>query len=249
MKKILLLALFSSLIACEEKDLTDDNPAPEDKNTLVATSFIYGEKGIHSDTALSNDLGYSFFITDIQVVVNEFYFVEEGDTVADRTEPFIVSLKETDQQLLKLPPRGYSGYYGLQFGLDSIESFFASPLLLPEGNELRNSNVYRKTADGIDQFIIKGRLLDPDNPLDTIGTIPFQYRLGTYATTRTEASLNQNFALARNSNVKFVLQINLEPVFEMLDIKKFPKVTSDPTVPADIALAISMAENLEIDLF
>ncbi len=249
MKKILILALCSSLVACEEKDLTTDNPAPEDKNTLVATSFIYGDHGIHPDTALTNDLGYSFFITDIQVVVNEFFFVESGDTIARRTEPFIINMTETDQPLVKLAPGGYSGYYGFQFGLDSANSVGATPITLPEGNELRNSDVYRKGADGIDHFVIKGRLIDPDNPLDSVGTIPFEYRIGTYATTRVEASLKQNFSLARNSRVKFVLQFDVKPIFKPLDIKKFPSITSDPTNPIDIAAAIAMSQNIDIGLF
>ncbi len=249
MKKILILVLFSGLVACEEKDLTSENPAPEDKNTIMTTSFIYGNEGIHPDTALTNDLGYSFFITDIQIVVNKFFFVEEGDTVAKRTDPFILTMEETDQPLVKMLPGGYSGYYGVQFGLDSAESIGATPLSLPENNELRNSDVYRKGADGIDHFVIKGRLIDPNNPLDSIGTIPFEYRIGTYETTRSEASLHQNFALARNSNVKFILQFDIKPIFKPLDIALLPLITSDPTIPVDIAAAVAMSQNIEIGLY
>jgi hypothetical protein len=249
MKKIFILALISTLVACEEKDLSNDNPAPEDKNTLLATSFIYGDEGIHSDTALTNNLGYSFFITKVQIVVNKFIFVENSDTIIRRVEPFIITMKETDQKLVQMEPGGYSGFYGLQFGLDSIESIGASPLTLPEDNELRTSDVFRKNFDGIDHFVVKGRLMDPNKPQDTIGTIPFEYRLGTFRTNRVEASLVQNFAVARNSTAKFVLQIDLEPMLEDFDIFKNQSIISDPTVPVDINTAIALSQGLKIGLF
>lgn len=249
MKNLLYLALFATLISCEEKDITDENPAPPDINTVMVTSFIYGTEGIHTDSVLTNDLGYSFFITDVQIVVNKFFFVEGADTVSERTEPFILTMTETDELLVKMEPRGYSGFYGVQFGFDSIASLFSSPLTLEAGNELINSDVFRNPGDGIDHFVLKGRLIDPTDPLDSVGQIPFEYRLGTYQNTRIEASLNQNFSLTRNSKVKFVLQFDLEPILKGLDIFATPMITSDVTNPVDFNLSNVMSQGIEIGLF
>lgn len=252
MKKIFgLLALSTLLVSCE-KDLTTENPAPDDKNVLVATSFIYGEEGgIHPDSLLTNNLGYGFFITDIQLVITHFFFIENGDTVSERKDdPFIVSLEETDEYLVYMEPRGYSGYYGFTYGYDSIKSFTVNPTNLPAGNELRNNtDLFRDMQYGIDHVVITGKLLDPADPLDSIGNIPFQYRLGTDTTMFTKTSLQQNFALMRNSDVKFVMEVDLEPIFNDLDIEAMREINTDLTVPKDVANAIDMADSLKIGLF
>lgn len=250
MRKILPFLLLLFLFACKEKDLTTDNPGPPQENTLLATSFIYGDQGtIHPDSLLTNNLGYSFYITEVQVVLTDFFLREDQDTIITKDEPFIVSLKETDQYLVVLPPGGYSGYYGIRIGLDSVESVNIKPSKLPEGNELKNSDVFRNDGFGIDHLIIKGRLLDPLDPLDSVGKIPLEYRVGTYATSRVKGSLMKNFSISRNSSLKFVLQLDFEPIFNDFDLLNTPKITSDISNPADFLMAIDMADSLGVGLF
>ncbi len=249
MKKIFGLLLLSALFSCE-KDLTEENPAPSEKNILLATSFIYGEQGsINPDSVFTNDLGYGFFITDIQLVVTKFFFVQKGDTIITREDPFIVDMKQTDELLVVMPPGGYSGYYGVTLGLDSAASADINPGSLDKDSELQNSDVLRKDNLGIDHVVIKGRLINPLDPLDSTGTLPFEYRLGTEATQKTKTSLMHNFSLMRHSQVKFVMLVDLEPVFNSFDILLFPKITTDPSVPVDFATATDMADSLKIGLF
>lgn len=249
MKKIFSLVLLSALFACEEKDLTVDNPAPSDKNILLATSFIYGDEGLNPDSVLTNDLGYRFFITEVQLVASHFFFVEGEDTVVERTEPFVVSMKQTDELILNMPPGGYSGYYGLKFGLDSLESATITPSKLDEDSDLKNADVFRNDKLGIDHVIIKGRLINPTDPMDSTGTINLNYRLGTYYTTKVKTSQNLNFSLMRDSQVKFIMQVDVEPLLNSFDMFKTPQIVTDPTIPVDFNTALDMADSLKIGLF
>lgn len=250
MKKIFGLLALSLLISCED-DISTNNPDPNpnEDNVLLASSFLYGNVGINPDSMLVNNLGYAFFVTDMSLVFSSIYFVEGGDSVAGSTDPFVVSLGSFDQFVLKLLPGGYSGDYRLELGMDSLTGATFDPAALPANDPLIEADVFRLDGTGIDQIIIKGRMIDPTDPLDTIGNLPFEYRIGTDITTRYYQSLQQNFSVTRNAKAKLIMQIDLEPVLKDFDILATPYVVSDPSVPVDMAKAVEMADNLSIGLY
>lgn len=253
MKKYLFLTLTLPLLisSCKEKDLTGDNPAPDPENIILETSILYNGDGFNKDSVIINDLGYQFYITSVELVMSDFYFydINTDDTVVESLSPFIVSNTEPEQKLVVMKSGGYSGYYGLRLGLDSISSVMTNPATISDKSDLQNSDVFRSDNNGVDQVIIKGRMLDPDDPTDSIGNIPLEYRLGTYLLSRTMESTQQNFSLKANSRVQFVMVVDLGPVFEALDMKMLPKITSDITNPVEMQVAAIMTDSLKINLY
>lgn len=249
MRKILLFALFVPVFfSCKEKDLSDNNPAPSTDNVVLQTSFIYGEDGIHYDSLYSNELGLQFYFSEVSVVFSNFVFTENSDTTLWLKEPALFSPSENQRLIGKLEPGGYAGKYSLRLGLDSLEGFnFSSGMA--EDEPLKNSSVFRQDKQGIDQLIIKGRLLDPMNIFDSIGTIPFEYRVGTYLTSKIYISDNQNFNVSGNAKIPFIVQINLLPILDEFDMYTTRTIISDRNKWPDMAVALEMADSLQIGLF
>lgn len=251
MRKYLALLVLPLAFACEEKDLTPDNPAPDPENLFIGTSFVYGEEGINPDSMLTNDLGYNFFIEEVKLVLSDFYLVDqaEGDTIVNDSTAFSVSLEDPRQDMVVLGPGGYSVKYGLRLGLDSLHGALISPATVPPGSDLTDNDLYRKDGFGIDHVIIRGRLLDPFDPLDSIGKIPLEYRLGTYLTSRMIKSDQRNFSIERTSKVKIVLYVDLKPMLHQFELLNRPKVSTDLSNQVDLLFAKQMSDSLKVALF
>ena len=248
MRKFLYLLLVPVLFACEEKDLTSDNPAPSPNNISIQTSFVYDTAGLALDTIYTNNLGYRFFFEEISLVFSHFAFTEKDDTLIDLPEPFLISMENIESLIGVITPGGYSGKYSLRLGLDSADGLGYNASQATD-EALKKSSVFRNDGLGIDQVVLRGKLFDPLDPLDSTGSIPFEFRLGTPITVQDRISDVQNFSVASSSKIPFILQVNLWPMFRNLDILARPKVESDPNNLFDMAAAIQMADSLQINLF
>ena len=248
MRKFLFLLLVPAIFACEEKDLTQDNPPNEKKNINIQTSFILDTSGIRVDSIYTNNVGLEFFFTEVKVTFSNYVFTEQRDTIVHFPEPFMVSLERPERLIGELPIGGYSGTYGLQLGMDSTQSFgFTSSSAQDE--VLKESTAFRDDNYGIDHVIIKGRVFDPTDPLDSVGKIPFEYRIGTYLLNQNRNSAIQNFSVSSSSQIPFILQVDLWPMFAERDIVQVPMVASDPDNLFDMAEAQTLADSLRINLF
>lgn len=248
MRKIFYFLLIPALFACEEKSLVEEDKVPDPNNISIQTSFVYDTLGLRLDSIYTNNLGQEFFFEEVQLVFSNYIFVESGDTVVSLPEPFLMDLKEPVKLIGVITPGGYSGKYGLQLGLDTTQGFGYNSSLAKD-EDLKNSSVFRKDGWGIDQVIMKGKLFDPADPLDSIGKIPFEYRLGTPITVQNYNSDVQNFSVSSSSKIPFILQVNLWPIFKNLDIKEMPLIESDPDNVFDMKEAEMMADSLIISLF
>lgn len=246
MKKFLALLLITGLFACKEKDLTIENPALPDENIKLSFSFIYGDKGFNTDTLITNDIGLQFYIDEVKMLVSNLYFNNAGDTLTFQDTYGIFGYEQTEKLFVEFPAGNYTGQYSLTVGVDSLTSITGTPA---SGSPLLDPDVKRLDGLGYDHFILKGRLLDPADPNDTIGKIPFEYRIGTWETNITELSTQQNFYLNNSSNALFVIQVDITDMLDDLDILQNPMVASDPTNFADFQMAKNMAADLEINLF
>lgn len=247
----ILLPLFLVLIiftSCGEDDKTGDNPGPVAENTVMRLSLVYDGEKLPTDSIMNN-LGQTFFIEDVTLVFSDFYFREGADTSVYRRESFVLSSSKTDNSVVIMPPGGYSGSYGLRFGLDSAASMDIALGGIPSDSELRDADVLRASGDGIDHAIITGRVFDTSDPTDSVGNISLSYRLGTEALNRLKTSLQKNFSVQGDRIVSVVVQVDLGPVFSDLDMVARPIVVTDPQNLVDYNLAIQMANNLKIELF
>ncbi|GEM_PF-1042367 len=252
MKKLALLAfVVISIVACKEKDLTNDNPALPEENLQLKTSFLYGDKGIYEDSVLVNNKGNRFFITDIKFLLNNLYFIHtnkpERDSVLWDTGYYAISTDALTKFVAILEPGGYSGHYGFKIGLDSVA--WANRPTNPRGDALTDADLIRNDGFGYNALVIKGRAIDPADPLDTAGNIPFEYNIGGYFISKKYRSDKLNFSLSSSSEVNLILNVDIEPIFNDFDIVAKPTVISDISDPVDYEIAEMMMDSLAVGLF
>ncbi len=249
MKKILGLSLLLALVGCKESDLTKENPEPDPSNVVVATSFIYGDEGIMKDSIRMNSLGQRYIIEDIKMVWSELYFSYKGDTVIYDDRSVITTLSEPIAPAMTMPPGGYSGNFGLTFGVDSLASWNLIQPSKTGVEELVSNGLYRNDGFGVNQLVITGRLFDPTNVDDSTGTIPLSYNIGTYFIARDLIGVNQNFSVGLTNKMKIILQVDFEEALEDFNFFNTPTLNSTFTDPTDFALSKEMADKVEIDIF
>ncbi len=249
MKKLALLAgLTLSIVACKEKDLTDNNPALPDENIQMKTSFLYDGEGFSEDSILTNNVGNVFHITDIKFLISDLYLINKGDSSSLDTGYYKFDQKNVDKYVALLDGGGYSGFYGFRLGLDSMETVSLNPQNA-RGDGLLDQDLIRNDAFGYNGFVIKGRVRDPQDPLDTIGKIPFEYHIGGYYINRVLRSEMLNFSVSNTTTANFILNVDPEPIFNDFDIVATPTVTSDFSDPVDFEIAEMMMDSLRIKLF
>lgn len=250
MKKFLLLLLASSfIIACEEKDLTGDNPPLPIENVEIAVSFLYNGKGYKTDSILTNNKGNKFFLTDVKFLLSGVFVKSMEDTFRRDDGYFTYSWTNLEELVMELPDGGYSGHYGFELGVDSITNVDLEPSQAPAGSGLTDTDMYRNDGTGYNSIVIIGRALDPANPDDTIGTIPFRYEIGSLLLDRSLRSGQANFAVTADTQVNLILNVDTWPIFNDFDIVTRPMVTTDPSNSVDFAVAKEFSDSLLIQLF
>ncbi len=246
---LFLIAVLLFFTSCEEKDKTGSNPAPTENNAVMRLSLLYDGSKIPPDSVITNNLGHRFFIDHVILVFSDFNLLEGADTLVTGSDPFVLSSDMTDNAIVRIPTDGYSARYSLRIGLDSSASADIATNGIPSGSELKEVPVLRSTGDGIDHAIIEGRLFDPSDPTDTVGSIPLSYRLGTTELNRIYTSLQKNFSVQGDRKVSIVVQVDLGPALEDLDMVNRPMVVTDPQNLVDYNLATQMVNNIVIELF
>ena len=246
---ISMFALMLILTSCEEKDKTQDNPAPTNDNVLMKFSLVYDGMGIPKDSAITNNLGQRFFIEHVTLVFSDFRLKDGPDTTAYYREPFVLSSSDPSNAIMEIPTGGYSVNYAIRFGIDSAATADIVVNGVSNDSELKDVPVLRSDANGIDHAIIEGRMFDPADPNDSIGNIQLSYRLGTTELSRIETSQQRNFSVQGDKSLSIVVQVDIARVFQDMDMAARPVVTTDPQNLVDYNLAKLMAANLEIELF
>lgn len=248
MRKLFLLLIVPAFIACKEKDLTTENPAKNSDNVSIQVAIIYDTLGVNLDTIYENELGLRFFFTEMSFVFSDYNFTEKGDTLLSQPEPFLITAENKERLIGKFAPSGYSGGYSIRLGLDSAQGV-GYTMAMAQDEELKNSSVFRLDADGVNHIVFKGMLFDPLDPLDSIGKIPFDIRVGTTAYSRLKMSSVTNFSVSGTATIPFILQIDLWPVFNEMNLYDRPVITTDPANQFDMEAALEVADSLQVNLF
>lgn len=248
MRKLLFLLIVPAFFACKEKDLTTENPAKNKDNVNIQVAITYDTVGVQLDTIYTNNLGQRFYFTEMSFAFSDYTFSESGDTILREVEPFLITSDNKERLIARFEPGGYSGKYSLRLGLDSAHGL-GYIQALAQDEELKNSSVFRLDGNGINHIIFKGRLFDPLNPLDSIGKIPFDFRVGTTAYSRSKVSDVNNFSVSGTAIIPFILQIDLWPVFNEMNIYDRPVIKTDPTNQFDMEAALEIADSLAVYLF
>ncbi len=252
MRKLIFATLTLTALAwaCKEQDISE--PIPDTRNVELRATFSYGDTTFFLDSAITNQLGLTFFIEELELVGSDFFFVDaaSGDTLNEVGEPFALSPENPSTRIATFPPRqlGYSGSYGFRVGLDSLASDTLSPSNVREDSELTDNRFYRQ-KNGIDHLVITGRLIDPNNPFDSTGTIPVEYRFGTFYTSRIKRSAQKNFSVQENSLTPFIVVVNIKPIFDQFDLFQFREITTDLSNPLDTSIAQERMDSLRVNLF
>tara|TARA_B100000378_G_scaffold38397_1_gene28811 strand:- start:523 stop:1284 length:762 start_codon:yes stop_codon:yes gene_type:complete len=250
--KILVTLAFLSiiLVSCKEKDLTLENPVLDKNNVVVALSSVYDGHGINRDSVIVNSVGNEFFIDSLQVLVTNFYMVDRTDTI-DNAEPEAIALSTSRslQSIAYIEPKGYQASFNLTIGLDSIGNITHSPSTSEGPYKMKSLYRGNGSSRGYNHIIIYGRLIDPANENDSTGTIPLLYKIGTPELQITASSLKTNFAVSNDGKITLILYVDLKSALDKLDLKKRPKIDSDPSNSQDITAAETMLESLNFQIF
>lgn len=252
MKRLLIFALLGfTLYSCKEKDLTGNNLVIPRENVVVSASYIYGkdingnaEAAFKTDSMITNALGQRFFVDEIKFFFTNFFVEGFGDTTLFDSIFPVFTENVLTHRVGKLETGGYSGQIGFTVGIDSSDTRNFDPSFLPSWS-------IRSDTNGFDNLVIKGRLIDETaiDPIDTVGNIPFEIRLGTYQTTKVIRSPQMNFAIQDGFDLQLIMEVNFKRIFDQLDIADRPIILSDPIIPADLAAAIDIKDSLDIGLF
>jgi hypothetical protein len=251
MKKLLSLALLMSLfIACEDPDLTEDNPPLPKENVNIGVSFLYGSSGLAQDSIYTNAEGNQFFITDVKFVLSDFFVLSQGDSFkTEEVNYALYSFANSQNLVSKLPDGGYSGHYGFTLGIDSVLNWTIDPTTLASTSALTDPDVARNDGLGYNAVIIKGRAFDPTDPNDSLGSVSFEFQLGSLFLNRALKSGMTNFAVTSTTQVNFLIQVDLKDALDNYNIISRPTLLTDPSNVVDLTLAEEMMDNLKFNLF
>lgn len=252
MKKLVFLSAILTLFisSCKEKDLTEDNPDLPEENVHVGVSFLYDEKGLSPDSIITNNLGNRFYVTEVKFLMSNFFIFSESDSIKAPDDVFkTFSLTNTSELIMLLPDGGYSGFYGFTVGLDSIYNYTIIPTDTDEDSGLRDEDIIRNDGFGYNSIVIKGRVFDPADPNDSIGKIPFEYQVGSELLSKNVRSNLTNFAVTSTTQVNFILNVDIEPIFSDFDITKRPTASTQVGNTVDIAIVTQIRDDIQISLF
>lgn len=253
-KKILFAALAAfSFTSCEESDLSTENETLPTENVLVATSFLYNDKSIKLDSLYSDAAGNQFYITDVKALVSDMYIINYKTDTLVLSDRFTVSIAQTDKLLTRLTPGGYSVTVHANVGLDSnaVKAVQKSGSL-PNDDPLLDVDVKRNaqfTGRGYNHLIIKGKVLDVTNPLDSNATLPFVFKVGTdelFESMRTDII---NFRVESSKPIKFIFAIDVGEALATRNILARPQIDSDQSNAPDINAATEIMNLSTFNLF
>lgn len=248
MKKALLIfgVLFSSLTACKEDSLVEDNPNPPAENIELNLLLYYGEEPLKMDSIYTNSTGAQFSLDTVSMLVGDISFYDRNlnETVDTARNYVLLSSYMPTALTGQLPAMGYYGNFSLILGADSTR--YAKDL--NSVLEIDPSYV-RKDLRGFNFFNIKGRYLDPASPPDEQKLLPLEYTLGTYRLTDTAYSDVRGFSVDNLQQIKIFLLCDLKPMLDDVPIYDVPEINSDPTDSQDFTRARAMADSLNIGIF
>lgn len=243
-----LLAICCGLFllsSCQEKDLLVDNPPPPTDNLFWSFVPYYGEEGLDYDSIYQNELGISFMIDSVSLLITDVNFYDQNLKQTIDTAPNFIYLTRGNSEKLNglLPAGGYYGSYNIFLGADSLNA-------LKHRQEVQKiaPAMVREDIFGLDFFKIKGRIFDPSKLPDTV-LIPVEYTLGTYLLADTMNTDLRSFSIDNNQQITIVLLTDLKPVLNKLNFNLIQDIYSDPTDLQDFTLAQQLKDSLAIGIF
>lgn len=254
MKKLfptLLICAFATM-ACKEQDLSEDNPPLPTENLRISTSFLLGGQGLFLDSMYTNNLGNEFFIESVKVLAGRIGMVTDGLDTIMTEEPFLFQTGDTDKNVLRIAPGGYTAFCFVQTGLDSLQSAKALTAEKKEGSPFLDNDIQRNpgiAGFGYNHIVIKGRVIDQTNPDDSTGTLPLSLSIGTYEFTKLSLSETFNFSVINNKDARFILSVDIGNAVLNRDLEARPTVVTDESDAADFNAATQIFDNILIQVF
>lgn len=254
MKKTLffLLPFLTLTLACEEADLSTENPAPSGENVEVTFVPYYADSALVYDTSYVNNRGNRFFIDSVSILVSDmrFYPITDEENPVDPEPNFVEFRSQGDKKLVgTMPPGGYNGYFRFGIGVDSAQfnELMKDPKTIAQ-NEVLNENLREMRGFGFDHLKIHGRLFDPMTT-DSTGTLPFEYVIGSYFLADTISTEVRAFSVDADRKVKLVMICDLKPALEEFDIYSLRYISSDYFDAIDFQAAQYISDSLRYKIF
>lgn len=241
MKRTALLLFATILIAGCTKDLNEGNDFYfDDRNVLLKFSYDMDDEAFSKDSLYTNDVGFTFRVTEVNLLLSGFYMTDGPDTVRTENSYALTNLNDRFYKIGKLSAGSYVGNYHFTVGLDSNDNK-TSPGEWPSYQPLSNEGLYRGSLKGYNHIIIRGEYF---NPNDTSGTgfTPFRYVVGTSNLSR-EFKQTKYFTVGNNLNVTFDVSVDLAPLFTGINFLAIPTNFCDPDEPVDYALSQMIMNN------
>jgi hypothetical protein len=231
--------LFSG---CKTDILSDDGESTLTANNIRLRIFPYVNGTFYNSDSVYFLGGANVTIDEIIVVHDNYFFVDQGDTLP-KGDPAVWKLSTFDPNvyLYQLSPGSYSGMYRYLVGIDSVSNLLP-PSNQPQGSPL-NNDLYRGSGKGYNFVTIRGKIQDPSNP-GSAPSIPYNWVLSG-PSFNMQYGMGMSFNLVTGKPVTFDVIFSLEKLFTGLAPLGTPEIKSDPNLPNDMANAQILQSNFQ----
>lgn len=242
------MALGIMLVACEEKSISSNNPAPTDKNILIDLIPFYGDSALVYDSLYLNRFSNRFYVDSIVFSMSDIMFipVNSDDTINLEKNYVLFTTGNNSHAVARFPSGSYDGRLMIIGGVDSsayrdIEMSGSVPKPLKK--------VKRADENGYENFVLYGRMFDPTKPLDTVPTMPIEYHVSGYPLADTIYSGQRNFSIDEKRDVTIIMLVDIKPALNIFDLFLLDKIESDFTDFSDISAARAFRDSLKFGIF
>lgn len=249
------MALLAVLWACKEEDLSDENPNPPEENIEVDLIVTYGDSTIARDSAYQNDLGETFYIDSVRILMSNLIFEPQGSDDTLMPDLNFRILRNTDfrKRVAKLPAGGYNGRFTLSIGLDSSAFFQFFDPENPDFGRLATPEIAPMVNMGfgmVNNVEIFGRVEYFESVLDTVPSImPMHLRTAGMLLTNKINTQTLSFSISNTKTMRMVLFCNLKPFFQGYSVESRPVISADPSDGQDMAAAVRLRDSLKFGFF
>lgn len=250
MKKIALLfmALGTMLVACEEENISSDNPAPTEKNLVIDLVPFYGDSALVYDSLYINRFSNRFHVDSIVFSMSDIMFVpvNSDDTINLEKNYAVFTTGNNSQAVARFPAASYDGRFVIISGVDS-SAFWDIEMRGSVPEPLKK--VKRTDKRGYENFVLYGRMFDPTKPLDTVPTIPLEYHISGYELADTLYSGHRNFSIDEKRNVTIIMLVDIKPALNIFDLFLLDEIKSEFNDFQDISAAKAFRDSLKFGIF
>jgi hypothetical protein len=243
---LLLLLTSTILTGCVKSIIQDEEGQLDNRNIEIRVVYYWENYFLRRDSIYQKD-GARFKIDNIEMILSNFYYNNEGDTVTDWTQQSYVKMGTLDHKLGSIMEPSISGSIGWLIGLDSLMNA-TEPGDHDQGDVLSNSNLYSGSKIGYNFFTLTGRVFDPDKPDETEPSIPMKWVVATNAFVSTIDS-KRSFSIPVGKQVIIDASVFVDKLFDDMQPVQTPIIKSDPDDADDYAEAMQLHDNLQKAFF